>query len=356
MIEADKLRKRIPYLDTVRVISCLLVIMLHAPMARFSEYYDTPSLLYCFYIIPVTVCSKLFFMLSGALLLPVKKSAREFIPRRVKAVIIPLAVWSLVYIIARIAHGTFTPKFLVSIFYTPVEGSLWFVYVIITIYCILPVMSKCIDAIGRRGVEYVLLLWLISSLIPYQHGMFLAPSQPTHHMFSGFANVLGYVLLGYYLHQYPLPLFTRRHWWKLTLAFVFGIVLMPMFEFLVQPHFGISYQESLETITHDVSINDIMMGALIFTLVQHFSPKSYDDSGNHRFSMAMTSVSICTFGIYLAHMLVLRELIWPLTRPYFRSMPWIADGLLCTAIAFLLTYAVMRLVYLLPFSKYIMGR
>lgn len=356
MIPAEKMKRRIPYLDTVRVISCLLVILLHAPMARFSEYYNTPNTTYCFYIVLVTVCSKLFFMLSGALLLPVTKSAREFIPRRVKAVVIPLAVWSVVYLIARWFNGTFTPKFLLSILFTPVEGALWFVYVTIVIYCVLPLMSKCIEAIGKRGVEYLLGLWVISSFIPYQHGMFIGQSQITHNMFGAFANVYGYVLLGYYLHQYPLPVFTRKHWWKFALAFTFGIVLMPLFEFTVQPHFGITYQEALGAVTSDVSINDIMIATLIFSVVRQFSPRSYDTAGRHRFSHAMTSVSICTFGIYLAHMLVLRELVWPLTRPYFATMPWLADGLLCAAIDFAVCYVVMRLVYLLPVSKYIMGR
>ena len=356
MISSDKMKKRIPYLDTVRVISCLLVILLHAPMVRYSEYYDTPSTTYCFYIVLVTVCSKLFFMLTGALLLPVKKSAREFIPRRVKAVVIPLAVWSVAYLTARWFNGSFTPKFLISIFFTPVEGALWFVYVTIVIYCVLPVISKCIDAIGKRGVEYLLALWIISSFIPYQHGIFIGQNQLTHNMFGAFANVYGYVLLGYYLHQYPLPVFTRRHWWKFALAFTFGIVGMPLFEFTVQSHFGISYQEALGAVTSDVSINDIMIATLIFSVVRHYSPESYDTQGRHLFSKAMTGISICTFGIYLAHMLVLRELVWPLTRPYFQSLPWLADGLLCAAIAFTLCYAVMRMVYLLPFSKYIMGR
>ena len=105
-----------------------------------------------------------------------------------------------------------------------------------------------------------------------------------------------------------------------------------------------------------MSINDIMIATLIFSVVRQFSPRSYDTAGRHRFSHAMTSVSICTFGIYLAHMLALRELVWPLTRPYFATMPWLADGLLCAAIDFAVCYVVMRLVYLLPVSKYIMGR
>jgi len=356
MSKVVNLQRRIPYLDIVRVIACSLVVLLHAPEPHFDEYYNTPCIGYAFYIIPVTICSKLFFMLSGALLLPVKRTVKEFLPRRLKVVIIPLAVWSVLYILERIflTHD-FTPKVLTSILFHPVEPALWFVYQMIVIYITMPLMSKCIDAIGKRGVEIYLLLWTISSLIPYEHGIFLGFDQNTTQMFAGFANTFGYVILGYYLHQYPLPVFTRRHGWKFALLFFFGIVVMPLFEFTVQSHFGVSWQEHLDTVTHNVSINDVMMGTLIFSFAQRFAPKSYVDGKKHTLARAAAQISMCSFGIYLAHKLILRQIVWPLTRPWLEATGWFIDGVTCAVLTFALAYVIMRAIYHLPFSKYIIG-
>lgn len=353
----QQLQRRIPYLDALRVIACILVLLVHAPMLHIDEYYNHPSTAYAIYITLITVSSKLFFLISGALLLPVTKPWRQFLKRRLGVVLIPLAVWSIIYLLehAFLLHN-FTPRLLISILFNPVEGSLWFVYVMVVIYCCMPLMSRCIDAIGKRGVEVVLVLWALSSLIPYQHGIFIEASQFSHNMLSGFANYFGYVLLGYYLHHYPLPIFTREHGWKFTLLFLFGIVVMPLFEFTVQSHYGISWQQHIDTITNDVSINDVMMATLLFSLVQHYYPTTYSDGRAHRFAKLTTHVSICTYGIYLGHMLVMRQLVWPFTRTWLGHWWWFPDGIICAMVTLVITYAIMRAIYCLPCSKYIIGR
>jgi len=352
------LARRIPYLDALRVLACVMVLLVHAPMLHHDEYYNHPDALYAIYITLITVSSKLFFLISGALLLPVTRPWGAFVKRRLGVVLIPLALWSVIYLLehALLLHN-FTPRLLLSLPFHPVEGSLWFVYVMVIIYFTMPLMSKCIEAIGKRGVEVVLALWALSSFIPYQHGIFIEATQFSHNMLSGFSNYFGYVLLGYYLHHYPLPVFTRQHGWKFALLFLFGIVIMPLFEFTVQGHYGISWQQHIDTVTSDISINDVMMAVLLMSAAQHFSPASYTDGGKHRLPIALAQVSICTYGIYLGHMLVLRQLVWPLTRTWLgEGCWWLPGGLLSALLAFVITYAIMRLIYCLPFSKYIIGR
>ncbi len=355
MFSAQALQRRIPYLDIMRVIACLMVLLVHAPQVRYGEYYHTPHAGYPFYITLITVSSKLFFLLSGALLLPVTRPAREFVTRRLRVVLIPLAVWSLVYLAEDWLTGDFSVKRVLSMWYHPVEGALWFVYVMVLIYITMPLITTIVKAIGKRGVELLLVLWAASSFIPYMHGMFLEFDQSSHNALSTFASPFGYVLLGYYLHNWPLPIFTRKHWWKFALAFAFGIVGMPVFEFVVQSHFGITYQQHIDTVTNDVSINDVMMATLLFSVVKHFTPASYNAQRGTALPMLATRLSVCTFGIYLGHMLVLRNIVWPLSRPYLADLPVLADGAICALLALVVTYAISRLIYCLPFSKYIIG-
>ena len=352
----EKLQRRVPYLDILRVLACLLVILIHTPIRQYDTYYNTPSVAGAVYTVLVAVNCNLFFMITGALLLPVTMTGRRFVKRRLWAVLPPLMVWTVIYLLEHIfLMHNFTPKLLTSLLFHPVEGLLWYVYVLAVIYVTLPLVSKCIDAVGKRGVELVLILWVLSSFIPYQHGVFIEASQYSHNMFGAFANYYGYVLLGYYIHHYGLPVFSREHGWKWALLLVFGIVVMPLFEFLVQGHFDITWQQHIDTITNDISINNIAMATLLFLLVQHFAPEHYDRLAHPAAATWLPLLSKCTLGIYLSQMLVLREVVWPLT-PWLANVHWVVDSLVSGLLTFAVCLLLVMVLRLLPFRRYIIGR
>ena len=356
MMPGSKKRQRTPYLDILRVLACLLVILIHTPIRQYDTYYNTPSLAGALYTVLVAVNCNLFFMITGALLLPVKMTGRRFVKRRLTVVLPPLVVWTVVYLLEHtfVLHN-FTPRLLTSILFHPVEGLLWYVYVLAIIYVTLPLVSRCIDAIGKRGVEVILVLWVLSSFIPYQHGVFMEASQWSHNMFGAFANYYGYVLLGYYMHRYGLPVFTRQHGWKWALLLVFGIVVMPLFEFLVQGCFGISWQQHLDTITNDISVNNIAMATLLFALVQRFAPEHYDRQNRPMTATWWPMLSKCTFGIYLSQMIVLRQIVWPLT-PWLGRTHWVVDSLVSGVITFIVCFLLVFILRRLPLRRYIVGK
>lgn len=356
MATSARLQHRIPYLDILRVIACLLVILIHTPIRQYDSYYNSPSVAGAVYTVIVAVNCNLFFMITGALLLPVTRPGKRFVRRRLRVIVPPLVVWTAVYLLehALLLHN-FTPRLLTSILFHPVEGLLWYVYVLLVIYVTLPLVSKCIDAIGKRGVEVVLLLWVLSSFIPYQHGIFMEASQYSHNMFGAFANYYGYVLLGYYIHRHGLPVFTREKGWKWGLLLTFGIVVMPLFEFLVQGHFGISWQQHIDTVTNDISINIITLATLIFAAVKRFAPEHYDAQAHPGAATWWPLLSACTFGIYLSQMIVLRQIIWPLT-PWLARAPWPVDSLLSGVLAFIVCLVLVILLRLLPIRRYLVGK
>ncbi len=357
MLSEARLQRRIPYLDILRVIACMLVILIHTPIRQYDTYYNTPSLAGAIYTVLVAVNCNLFFMITGALLLPVSKSGSRFIKRRLSVVLPPLVIWTVIYLLehAFLLHN-FTPRLLASVLFHPVEGLLWYVYVLLVIYVTLPLVSKCIGAIGKRGVEVLLVLWVLSSFIPYQHGVFIEASQYSHNMFGAFANYYGYVLLGYYLHQYGLPRFSRGNVVVWALLFAFGIVVMPAFEFLVQGHFSISWQQHIDTITCDISINNIAMATLLFVVVRHFSPERYDRQRHSVSAACWPLLSVCSFGIYLSQMIVLRQIVWPLTESWLGSAPVVVDCLVSGVLAFIVCLLFVLVLRIFPAHKYLLGK
>ncbi len=356
MMSATRLRRRVPYLDILRVLACVLVILIHTPIRQYATYYNVPSVATAVYTVLVAVNCNLFFMITGALLLPVTMPGKRFVRRRLRVVLPPLVIWTIVYLLEHIfLMHNFTPKLLTSILFHPVEGLLWYVYVLAVIYVTLPLVSRCIDAIGKRGVEVVLVLWALSSFIPYQHGLFIEASQYSHNMFGAFANYYGYVLLGYYMHRYGLPVFSREHGWKWALLLLAGIVGLPLFEFMVQGNFGITWQQHIDTITSDISINNIAMAILLFAVVQRFSPDHYEPEKRPTAALWLPFLSKCTLGIYLSQMIVLREIIWPLT-PWLASSHWLVDSLVSGMLTFVVCLLLVLLLRLLPWRRYIIGK
>ena len=311
-----QLQRRIPYLDILRVLACFLVILIHTPIRPYDIYYNTPSVAGAVYTVLVAVNCNLFFMITGALLLPVTMPTKKFFKRRLRVVFFPLIVWTLIYLCERafLLH-CFTPRLLTSILFHPVEGVLWYVYVLLV-----------------EAAHY------------------------HDNMFGAFSNYYGYVLLGYYMHHYGLPVFTRKHGWKFGLFFIFGIVIMPLFEFLVQGHFHITWQEHLDTLTTDISINNVAMAALLFALVQHFAPKQYDRKNHPGTATWWPRLSMATFGIYLSQMIVLRHIVWPMTYPWLCRVHWVIDCLVSGVLAFVICLLLVLLIRRFPFSKYIVGK
>ena len=352
-----RLQRRVPYLDILRVLACLLVILIHTPIRQYDTYYNTPSIAGAVYTVLVAVNCNLFFMITGALLLPVKGSGKRFIRRRLRVVLPPLVVWTVVYLLehAFLLHN-FTPRLLTSVLFHPVEGLLWYVYVLLVIYVTLPLVSKCIAAIGKRGVEVVLALWVLASFIPYQHGVFIEASQYSHNMFGAFANYYGYVLLGYYLHTYGLPRLGTGNALKWGLLLAFGIVAMPLFEFLVQGQFGISWQQHIDTITNDISINNVAMATLLFVVIQRFAPRQYNPKSSPKTAFWLPLVSKCTFGIYLSQMIVLRQVVWPLTASWLGRSHWVIDCLVSGVLAFAVCLLLVMLLRMLPVRRFIVGK
>jgi surface polysaccharide O-acyltransferase-like enzyme len=345
---------RIAYIDVLRIIACMLVCLHHGVCIHLGI--SRPNVLTAATVTMVGGAN-IFLMISGALLLPVKRTWRDFVSRRVSLVAWPLLVWTIVYLADGFIHGTKTWYDLAILPLVPANSILWYLYMIIIVYITMPAVSIVIKAVGRRGVEAYLVLWMLSALMPYEHGVIHSLTPPQHPL-SFFNNCYGYVILGYYLRHWPLPLFTWRHGWWITALMFFSIVCIPLFEFTMQP--SLSWNDHVEAVNNNVSINGVMMSILIFTVIQKIFGESYPPKA--RWSNMLVTMSKCTFGIYLSHWLLLERVCVPVLCGLI--VGYVAPGLgadliisLSLAIVtFLLSLLLSWLILQLPFSRRIIGR
>lgn len=91
------MKQRIYYLDVIRCLACLMVVFMHAPYPN--------SGMSGVLVVPISLaiapCIGLFFMVSGALLLPTKDKGITFVKKRLAKVACPILVWTLVAMIIK---------------------------------------------------------------------------------------------------------------------------------------------------------------------------------------------------------------------------------------------------------------
>lgn len=193
------LKERIYALDWIRVLACLMVIFVHSPMPIENNPNGTFLVMNSYLTAP---CIGLFFMVSGALLMPVKMNTREFLKKRFMKVCIPAFIWSIFYVIlTQNSLVGFVKAFLSIPFSAQGTGVLWFIYTLMGLYLLAPILSRWLEKTTKKELEFYLFLWLIYMCYPLLKGFFTINDSNTGilYYFSGYA---GYFLMGYYVNKY----------------------------------------------------------------------------------------------------------------------------------------------------------
>lgn len=192
--------------DLMRVIACLMIICMHAPMPAPNAM---PLLLNATgYFMAPGLC--LFFVLSGALLLPTTLAAGAFLRKRLTKILWPTLSFTAIYLAIKYLNGE-QIRWLSTIASIPFSaqghGVLWFMYTLAGLYLLTPIISPWLAKASRRELQFYLLLWAITLCYPLLQLLLNINATPTGplYYFTGYA---GYFLLGHYLHKYPdaLPL------------------------------------------------------------------------------------------------------------------------------------------------------
>lgn len=185
-------------LDVLRIFACLLVITMHAPMA--SVHINIPFFVMLSYA--ATPCIGLFFMLSGALLLPVKVDYLTFLKHRLSKVAIPTLVWTGIYLALDIYHRSSEINILQIVASVPFSaqgnGVLWFMYTLTGLYFLAPILSSWIQSATDKELKFVLLLWSVTLFFPLL-SLVLDINTSTTGILYYFSGYGGYFLLGYAL-------------------------------------------------------------------------------------------------------------------------------------------------------------
>ncbi len=344
--------ERLEYIDTIRVFACFLVILTHSVMPSIDGSDGAYIYGFSFFCFP---CVGLFFAISGALIIPVKVNMKEFYKRRFKKIIPPLIIWSLIGVtlesfIGRLTISESINKFLRMPF-EPIVGVYWFMYVMIGLYMIAPVISKWLKDASKRELQFMLLIWGLTLLYPYANLIFgtnYFENGSHYNTLNYFGGFLGYWFLGYYLLHYPIKIGWNSE--LITVLLIFSLYLIyNLFEKLSGHETGY--------LIGNLQIGNAIMVAIIFILIQNiYSLRIFNkaDVNMSNWNKTVSEIAKYSFGIYLVHIWVARDLVWPIFYNYYRPHVLI-QAPISALLTLIISYLIIKTISKLPYSKYIIG-
>ena len=215
-------KNRIFYLDILRVISCLLVIIAHCSADYVVK--DIGSFNFWvgnFFDALAKVSVPIFVMISGALMLDkdYEFNTKKLI-KHITKMIIFFIFWSVVYcLLYKILWQIIVKHELVdviSIIDSLIKGHyhLWFIYLIVGLYLIVPLLRLWVKDENKKYVEYFLLLSLIFTYtiptiinIGSQYSDLFKSLNEIVEKYLQLKYVGGYTtyfILGWYIHNYDI--------------------------------------------------------------------------------------------------------------------------------------------------------
>ena len=272
----------------------------------------------------VRPCVPLFVMLTGVLSLPVSMQMEQFYKKRIPRVLFPFLIWSVIYYLTPWLTGVvgLDSSVVIKLFswaetdsqalsdglarvvripytFCFIACHMWYIYMLIGLYLYIPIFSAWVERATKREKEIVLVLWGLSTLLPYfteyvSHYSFGTCEWNSFGLFYYFAGFSGYMLLGHYIQHYVK--------WSLTKTLAIAIPMLAG-GFLIT-YYGYSYimevpEKTLEQVelfwTYNTP-NVAMMTAAFFLMICRV-----EIDPNSRIASWLANLTACGFGMYMVH-------------------------------------------------------
>lgn len=291
-------KSRVIYFDILNIFACFAVIFLHHN--GIVHNYDVNTIAWkqalgfevaFYWAVPV------FFMLSGATLLNYREkyTTKSFFSKRLSRAVFPFLLWSIILLAHAYITGNFPYKNIQEIVSAIVNTNIpyghiyWFFIPLISLYCIIPVLSLLKD---NRSILWYIVLFLFTthSVLPLLFD-WIGLSYNWSISFPMGGYVVLCCILGYLFSTQEL---TKR---QRFIIYVLGI-FSGIFRYWGTYHYSLQNGHLDSFLFGYHHFHSILLALAIFIFVK------YNFTGN-KFSFFIAKISSCSLGIYLIHWIVM---------------------------------------------------
>lgn len=284
-------------IELLRTLAVIMVVAIHVCSFNLRESTYGSSAWWTSNIIDAfsRAAVPLFVMISGYLLLDPSKriiSVKDFFQRRVKRIGIPLAFWSMVYILIVIVFSLASDRpiryieIIKSIYTGAPFYHMWYLYMLVGLYLITPLFQSFIINYSFRTIfTYTIAFILLASINCIEQKDVLDSS--SFFIFRALPYI-GYYLLGYCIS-------------KITISkkYILPLLIASLLATILGNYFAGSAANYDTYFFRYLSVNVIVYTLCIFTLIMTFKPLP---------NQLFISISKYSFGIYLIHPLIIKPI------------------------------------------------
>lgn len=366
---------RIAYIDYLRIVACFLVMLVHASENFYGADSSVGLASNCSMLLNESnrfwvafydgfvarTCVPLFMIASAFLLVPMKPGTGMlgFYKRRFARILPPWIFFSLLYCCLPLLWGGMSAEqSLADLKHLPfnfpsMAGHLWFMYPLISLYLIIPVVSPWLEKASAKEELVFLGIFGVSTFIPWIH-RFLYPEIWGECFWNGFtmlwycSGYLGYLVMAHYIR-------VHLNWKRRRRAIVGAVCFLAGAAFTGWAFWqvgtpGVAIETPKLEWAWEFCMPNVVLAAfgafLLFTCIERKQAPAF-----------VSGLSRLTFGMYLMHMFYLVPIAGLVIGgnpadprlPVWLAIPVIALGTyICCAIT-------TRLLAFLPKSKWFVG-
>ncbi len=326
--DAEKSFEKDYNVEIIRVISCIMVIVIHVTNYYCRAWDSVPEEEYLFSLILDTaarVSVPCFFMISGAFLLALQDTVKDY-GNRLKRFLPVLIVWSAVYYFYnRFCFGMSYD--LREVFSTPVEKHLWYLYAMIPVYLVLPFLQMIFRNMDRRWEKIFLIVTGGAAVLTY---LLARADERVYYDLPlvGDRVYTFYVFAGYFLYRYRDRIKIGQK--TLAAVFVFCAALTAGITWYVTKADGVHCEIVLQ---YGNPLIMLMSAAFFLFILRLRGGKITLPARRKRW---IDLFSRCSFGIYLIHIMFLtayKKMFLPQDLSAWIAVPAVTIGL--AAVSFL---------------------
>ena len=196
MIIRDNMNKREYAFDILRTISMLMVIMIHVSNVYSRSFGIIGNHYFIISLFFNTICRisvPIFLMISGALLLDREYQKDKYLKRIIKFLLL-IIIWDIIYLIWEYLYLGITYNNLYRLLFEPLRAHLWFLYTILLLYIIQPLLRYLLNKTNKTIKIVLLIVWLL----------FSSGSMISHILaeYFTFFSYMGFFIIGKYLYNF----------------------------------------------------------------------------------------------------------------------------------------------------------
>lgn len=340
-------KNRTKYLDYIRVIAAILVIMIHVSGQNFYEVNldSFEWMIFNIYDSMVRCAVPLFVMISGALFLNPKKKItiekvyKKYIPR----IIIAFIFWSLFYAIIYHVKYDYTIKETIKYFITG-HYHLWYLFTIFGLYVITPILRKIVES--KDSTKYFLIIAFITTILIPNILSFININELTNsynnvnlYLTRGYSI---YYILGYYLTKKDISKKKRIPIYVSGILSVIATVLLTAILSIKSNSVDIRFYENTSIF--------VFIEAISLFIFAKYNLNSYPSK---KIETIINSISKASFGIYLIHPIIMDCFDWIFSFNTLTFNPILSIPIM-TILVFIISYILSKIIGKIPIiNKYI---